>query len=145
MDMFAWFSLISYGLAFLIVVTFAIAYLSRSEFMPYHSVAIARPWSEVDSRMQLLLLALIKVVGSASVALALGGFFQLYLLFSRNWGLLHLIIFQLFCLIAVAPPVVIAIYVRHKTRASTPILSGCSVVFLTLSGFTFAVLSGRYA
>jgi hypothetical protein len=144
MNMFAWLALISYALAFLIVVAFSTAYLKRSDFMPYHGIAIDRRWSEVEPRMQVLLLALIKVAGSAWLALALAGIFLLCLLFSRNGELTQLIVFQLFCLIAVTPPVAVAAYVRKKTNAPTPVRSGSLVVLLTLFGFTFAVLSGRY-
>lgn len=145
MDMYYWLALISYALAFIILLVFSVVYLKRSDFLPYHGIAIARPWNKVDSRMQLLIMALIKVTGWAWLAVAFAGFVLLYLLFSRAAGFALLIIFQVFCLIAVTPPVAIAIYVHKKTDAPTPFRSGALVVFLTLSGFTFALLSGRYA
>lgn len=144
MDIFTWLALGSYGLAFLITAAFACAYLARSTFMPYHEVAAGRAWTEVDPGMQLLLLALIKVVGAASLALAVGGYFQLYMLFSGQWTYLLLIGFQIYCLITIAPPVMIATVVRRKTTARPPIFSGCVALILTLAGFTFALLSGRY-
>lgn len=145
MDIYYWLALVSYALAFMIIVAFSVVYLKRSDFMPYHGIAIARPWSKVDSRMQLLIMALIKVTGWAWLAVAFAGFVLLYLLFSRNTGFALLIIFQVFCLVAVTPPIAVAIYVHKKTAAPTPIRSGALVVFLTLSGFTFALLSGHYA
>lgn len=144
MNMFAWLALVSYSLAFLIVVAFSIAYLKRSDFMPYHGIAIGRRWSEVEPRTQVLLLALIKVTGAAWLALALAGFFLLYLLFSGNGEFVQLVVFQLFCLIALSPSVAVAAYVRKKTNAPTPIRSAVFLVILSLLGFTFAVLSGRY-
>jgi hypothetical protein len=144
MEIFSRLALFSYTLAFLIVVMFSIAYLKRSDFMPYHSVAVARPWSEIEPRMRVLLLALIKVAGWAWLALALAGFLLLYLLFSRNGEVVQLILFQVFCMIAVIPPTAIAGYVRQKTGAPTPILNGSLAVLLTLLGFILALLSGQY-
>jgi hypothetical protein len=144
MNLFFWLALVSYASAFLIIIFFSIAYLSRSDFMPYHGIAVARPWSEVEPRMQVLLLALIKVTGWAWLAVATAGFLLLYLLFWQNGGLEHLIVFQLYCLIAVTPPIAVAFYVRQKTQAPTPIRSGTLVVILTLLGFTFALLSAQF-
>ena len=144
MNLFFWLALVSYASAFLIIIIFSIAYLSRSDFMPYHSIAVARPWSEVEPRMQVLLLALIKVTGWAWLAVATAGFLLLYLLLWKNGGLEQLIVFQLYCLIAVTPPIAVAFYVRQKTQAPTPIRSGSLVVILTLLGFTFALLSTQY-
>lgn len=145
MDMYYWLALVSYALAFMIIVAFSVVYLKRSDFLPYHGIAIARPWDEVDSRMQLLIMALIKVAGWAWLAVAFAGFVLLYLLFSRNAEFSLLIIFQVFCLIAVTPPIAVAIHIHKKTDAPTPIRSGTLVVFLTLLGFTFALLSDHYA
>ncbi|NBA97172.1 hypothetical protein [Pseudomonas sp. R5(2019)] len=144
MEIFSWLALASYTLAFMLVVGFSIAYLKRSDFMPYHSVAVARPWREVEPRMRVLLLALIKLAGWAWLAIALAGFLLLYLLSSRNGVLAQLIVFQVFCLIAVTPPTAVALYVRLKTEAPTPVAIGVSGVVLTLLGFTFALLSGHY-
>jgi hypothetical protein len=144
MNVLTWFALICYGLAFLGVLILAAAYLVRSEFMPYHSVAVARPWQDVDPAMQILLMALIRVVGATNFALGVSGILMLYLLFSQQWGFPQLLAFQLFCLIAVVPPLAVTLYVRKKTKAPTPVLSVCSIGLLTLAGFAFAVLSGQY-
>lgn len=144
MNLFSWLALVSYSLAFLIVLAFSFAYLRRSDFMPYHGIAMGRRWSEVEPRTQLLLLALIKVTGAAWLALALAGFFLLYCLFSGDGRFVQLIVFQLFCLIALSPAVAVATYVRKKTNAPTPVRSSVLLVILSLLGFTFAVLSGRY-
>lgn len=145
MEFFTSLALICYGLAFSGVLTFAIAYLVRSEFMPYHSLATARAWQDIDPAMQLLLLALMRVIGATSLGLGVSGLLQLYLLFTRDWTLGHLIAFQAFCLIAITPSVAIGLYMRHKTKAPTPIFSGIFIVLLTLTGFVLAWMSGRFA
>jgi hypothetical protein len=55
-------------LATLILAIFAIVYLFRSEFMPYHSVAVGMSWSEVDPAFQVVILALMRATGGACLA-----------------------------------------------------------------------------
>jgi hypothetical protein len=61
----------SYALGTLIVTAFGIVYLVRPEFMPYHSVAVGLPWAAVDPSFQVLILALMRAVGAACLALAI--------------------------------------------------------------------------
>jgi len=60
-----------YALGSLIVTTFGIVYLVRPEFMPYHSVAVGMPWASVAPSFQVLILALMRAVGAACLALAI--------------------------------------------------------------------------
>jgi len=60
-----------YAAALLILTAFGIVYLVRPEFMPYHSVAVGLPWTAVDPAFQVLVLALMRAVGSACLALAI--------------------------------------------------------------------------
>lgn len=144
-DLLSRLSIASYLLAFAIVTVFALAYLSRSEFMPYHRIATGRSWAQIEPGVQLLILALIRVVGAAWLAAALAGFLLTYQLLYRPGTLLGLVCFQIFCLLATVPPVVIAAHVRRRTGAPTPIRSGLGVIGLSVLGFVLALASGRYA
>ena len=55
-------------LATLIVAGFGVTYLLRPEFMPYHAVAVGMPWVEVPPFFQVLILALMRVIGGACLA-----------------------------------------------------------------------------
>ena len=57
-------SSVCYGVIALISLVFGVIYLTRTEFMPYHSLALGKQWSEVESNTQTLILALMKVAGS---------------------------------------------------------------------------------
>ena len=81
MDLFAWLAFGCYLLAFFIVSLFAAAYLKRSDFMPYHGQAVGVPWAEIEPRMQVLLMALIRVVGAGWIALAGAGVMLACLIF----------------------------------------------------------------
>ncbi len=64
---------IAFWLYLAIVVPLAgwgVRFLLRDEFLPYHSVAVGMPWAEVPSNFQLLIMALIKLVGGLWVAFA---------------------------------------------------------------------------
>lgn len=49
---------------------FGATYLTRSEFMPYHAVAIGQSWGEVAPAIQVLLLAMMRGLGGTFLALA---------------------------------------------------------------------------
>ena len=55
-------------LAVLVLAAFAVTYLFRSEFMPYHAVAVGMPWADVATPFQVLILALMRAVGAACLA-----------------------------------------------------------------------------
>ena len=64
-------SFICYGLVALLGFVFAFIYLSRSEFMPYHADAVGMDWNEVDTNMQVLIIALMRVSGGGWLATSL--------------------------------------------------------------------------
>ncbi|WP_140725867.1 MULTISPECIES: hypothetical protein [Gammaproteobacteria] len=144
MTVLAWLALSCYLLTFLLVALFALAYLKRTEFMPYHRAAVARDWRDIDEPMRLLLLALIKVVGAAWLAAAVAGFLSLYLLFSRPGVAWQLWLFQGFCLLTVVPPIAVAAHLRRRTKAPTPLSLGAVMVLFSLAGFVLSLSSGHF-
>lgn len=61
---------VCYALATLVLAGFAIASLTRDEFMPYHREALGKPWGEVDARVQALLIGLMRGAGGLALATA---------------------------------------------------------------------------
>lgn len=63
-------------------------YLFRSEFMPYHAVAVGMPWFDVPAPFKVLILALIRIWGGASLTIALALFILLFIPFrqGRVWA-----------------------------------------------------------
>ena len=57
-------------LANLILMGFGFAYLLRSEFMPYHAVAVGMPWDELGTGVRVLILGLMRALGGACLAIA---------------------------------------------------------------------------
>lgn len=70
--------------AIAIVAAFGVTYLLRSEFMPYHATALGISWAEVGAPFQILILALMKAVGGACLAVVVLGLFVLFVPFRRG-------------------------------------------------------------
>ena len=64
-------AMVGYVLSSVPLAVFGTVYLLRPEFMPYHAEAVGKSWAEVEPAFQILILALMRVVGGAFLALAL--------------------------------------------------------------------------
>lgn len=65
-------SFFCYLLAAILSLLFGIIYLTRSEFMPYHAVALGKQWTELEGNLQTLILALMRVAGGGFLATGIG-------------------------------------------------------------------------
>ena len=54
-----------YFVALIAPAAWGIMFLFRDEFMPYHAAAVSMPWGQVPETFQVLILALLKLVGAA--------------------------------------------------------------------------------
>jgi len=61
---------------------FGVIYLVSAEFMPYHAAAVGMNWTAVPPRFRVLILALMKAVGGAALAVSV---LELFLLFVPFW------------------------------------------------------------
>lgn len=116
MDWLIFFHLASYGAALLIIAVFALIYATRSQFMPYHAAAIERPWHTLDAPLQLLLLALVRLVGWGWLAIACAGLMMLYQLFVLRVPLQLLVLLQAYCLLAITPIIAVSGQVKRRTN-----------------------------
>ena len=64
-------AMLCHSIAMLLLAGFGVIYLFKTEFMPYHAIAVGRSWAEIDAGLQLLLLALMKVAGGGWLATAI--------------------------------------------------------------------------
>ena len=63
-------AMVGYLVSSLPLAVFGTVYLFRGEFMPYHSAAIGQSWTDLEPELQILILALMRGVGGAFLALA---------------------------------------------------------------------------
>jgi hypothetical protein len=71
-------------LALLLIAIMGVVYLSRTQFMPYHAMALGKIWPDIDQALQILLLALMKAFGGASLAVGVGMAILLFIPFRRG-------------------------------------------------------------
>lgn len=79
----------SYLIANIMFLSAGAIYLIKDSFMPYHSVAIGLAWSEVPQEFQIVLLALMRAFGGASVAFCFAIAIILFIPFrqQKDWAI----------------------------------------------------------
>ncbi len=105
--------------AALLLSIFGVVYLLRPEFMPYHADVVGRPWSAVEPAFQVLILALMRVVGGALLANALAIFILLFVPFRQGYRWACWAI-PTIGLMASIPALLVTLYVAQNTPASPP-------------------------
>lgn len=134
------YGVIFYSLSLALILVFSVLYISRSSFMPYHRDAVQRPWQEVDTRMQQLLMALMRTIGIAWLSWVSFSICILFLLLSEPLIIWQLITFQLLYLFSALAPVCIAMRLRTQTGAKTPVIAGAVAAALSILGFICILL-----
>ena len=117
-------------------------YLLRPEFMPYHAVALGKSWAEIDEILQILLLALMKVIGGAWLATAVAVSIMLVIPFRRGlfwarWAI------PVVGLIAELPVLYATLLVARNTPASPPWLGVLFTVGMLAAGLILSLESRR--
>jgi hypothetical protein len=114
--------------------SWGLVYLFRSDFMPYHAVAVGMPLSEVPQPFQVLVLTLYKLTGAAWVVIALSllvllfGPFKQGVLWARR-AIPALILVQ-------GAGVMNAMgYITLNSQATPPWAFTIAVIVLTIVGF----------
>lgn len=125
-------------LATLIVAAFGVTYLFRPEFMPYHSVAVGMPWAEVAPSFQVLILALMRVVGGTCLAVAVLELFLLVVPFRQGvvwarWAI------PAGGLVLSAGALYGMLYVGLNTSATPPWIAPVAVALLSVAGLLLSL------
>ncbi len=125
-------------LAMLLIGIAGLLYLSRSQFMPYHAIAVGKAWAEVTSPFQILLLALIRVVGGAWIATALAMGILLFIPFRQGmrWARWSV---PAIGLVAVLPALYVTLSVTLHTPAAPPWKAVVLSVVLLVAGFILSL------
>jgi hypothetical protein len=125
-------------LAMLLIGIAGLIYLFRSQFMPYHAIAVGKTWAEVDSAFQILLLALIRVVGGAWIATALAMGILLFIPFRQGlrwarWAV------PAIGLVAELPALYVTLSVTLNTPATPPWKTVVLIIALLVAGFILSL------
>lgn len=65
-------------LAAFLLFAFGVTYFFKSSFMPYHEEAVGVPWSQLETPVQVLILALMRCVGGGFLAVSVTIFLLQY-------------------------------------------------------------------
>lgn len=133
---------ISNYLVALLLLGFGLTYLLKGSFMPYHKVAVSHEWNQVDSKMQFLILALMRAVSGGFILAALLIFWLQFKFSKTKLKWIPPMILISGTIIALS-----ALYATIIVRVNTPgnppstIIIG-ALIFLII-GFTFNRKYGR--
>jgi hypothetical protein len=131
-----------YLLSLPLLYIFGLIYIFRSEFMPYHAVAVGQSWSEVDPAYQVLILALMKVAGAGLLGIAFSINIFLFKFFRHGiqWSFWAIPITGSFASLST---LYATIYVSQNTPASPPVLAASLGFILLILGFILSLLSTK--
>ena len=119
-----------------------VVYLLRTEFMPYHAVAVGMTWAEVDPNFQILLLGGIRILGAALLSTAAAMGILLFIPFRQGMAWARWCI-PLLGLIAGLPALYVTISVTVKTPATGPWIGIIIFIALMCAGFAMSLRAGR--
>ncbi len=133
-----------YLLAALLLGSFGIIYLFRPEFMPYHAEAIGKGWSAVEPSFQVLILALMRVVGGACLSTTLAMVIMLFTAFREGARWAYWTI-PTIGLMASIPALYATIYVKQNTPATPPwMVVGAGILVLMIGiGLSVRTKTGK--
>ena len=98
---------------------FAITYLTKSSFMPYHALIVGSPWHEITRQTQVLILSLMKGTGSAWLTIALVILVLSWLLLKQQQRVINYLLLVT-GLSTWLPILAITLYVNYTTAGNPP-------------------------
>jgi hypothetical protein len=133
-------SVICFSIVILIGMVFAILYLFRRKFMPYHADAVEKSWNDLDDKNRILIIALMRVAGGGWMAssVAIGILMYFYILQGDQLASLAMAITGL----AVSIPTLGAtLIVKRRTKANPPVFVVVFAILLLLAGLLVALMT----
>ena len=119
-----------YAIAALIAFIFGTTYLTRKEFMPYHADAVERSWNDLDEKIRILIIALMRVAGGGWMASSLAIGILMYFFILQGDPLISLA--MTFTGLAVSIPTLLAtLIVKRRTKANPPVFAVVIISFET--------------
>jgi hypothetical protein len=132
-------AIVAYSVCALAVFAFGLRYLTRQSYMPYQEEAAGKPWTAIEPRLQLTILAMLRVDGAgmigtgASIAALLVAFG-----ITGARGVLMLAVVP--GLVFGIPTLIAAWTLRRETGAHTPVPPTIAALTLSVIGFVLATV-----
>lgn len=133
-------ALIALGAAALLAFAFGARYVLTREFMPYHATVLGRPWSQLDQRLQFIILGMLKVAGGGLLGY---GVALLWLLLPLHRGEVWAVWAALtMSFAALAPILYTVVWLRRiEPSAKTPLVPSLTVLVLVVAGATIFLVN----
>lgn len=130
---------VCYGLSALLSMLFGIIYLVRSTFMPYHQEALGKPWQQLDQKLRVLLIGLMRTAGGGLLATGVSAAILLLIPFraGESWSIYSI---PAIGLLTAIPALYATIIIRFQTRAHTPVAASSIAVGLLVIGFILSII-----
>jgi hypothetical protein len=125
-------------LAMLLIGIPGLIYLFRSQFMPYHAIAVGKTWAEVAPAFQILLLALMRTVGGAWIATALAMGIVLFIPFRQGMRWARWAV-PAIGLVAELPALYATLSVTLNTPGTEPWKGVVLIIVLLVAGFILSL------
>ena len=134
MDGFIWAAFTCYLLAVIFAVIFGFMYLLNPKLFNYHEWVLGKKWEKLDFKLQTLLVAFMKGVGGAILALGLAVAAMIIFAFRSDemWSYYTIPIVSLF---GWGIWLYLMMFIRKKTNAKTPIFVPAVGIVLIVVGF----------
>ena len=132
-------SFIGYGLVALISILFGFIYLTRNRFMPYHSEALKSSWSDLETELQVLIIALMRAASGGFLATGLAITILLIIPFraGNTWSIYAIPAISLCTSIGT---LYATLLVKTKTPGNPPVILSFLALALTFVGFIFSLI-----
>ena len=129
---------VCHALALLDIAAVGVIYLSRTQFMHYHAVALGMSWGDVNQTLQILLLALIRSLGGACLATALAMGILLMIPFRKGifWARWTIPVVGL---VALLPMLYATLSVALNTPATPPWMFVLLLILLLIVGLILSL------
>lgn len=128
-----------YAIVAAISLIFGLIYLTRTQFMPYHSLALAKSWFEVEPNTQTLILALMRVAGVGFLATGMTILVLLAIPFQagQQWAIYTI---PLISLITSLGALYATYLFKSRTPGNPPIKLSVVSIILIITGFVFSLV-----
>lgn len=125
-----------------IIALFGLIYLFSPTYLPHHEMVLERPWNEVEDGTQILLLSMMRAIGSGWIAVAVGIYIILFTAYKQEQRWSRWAMFGMGMITAV-PVAFVGIKEQVVTDAVPPwILPVFCIIFFTV-GFVASKDLGR--
>jgi len=117
-----------------IIALFGLIYLFSPTYLPHHEMAIGQPWEQIEHNTQVVILSMMRAIGSGWIALAFGIYFILFTAFKQGQPWARWAMFGMGMIVAV-PVAFVGIKEQVTTDAVPPWILPVFCIIFFISGF----------